>query len=87
MSWLTESNRLKHFLYAIPCGLLGIMFVAGLAAGMEFKDKMSGGKFDFLDILATLLGGMIGFVLMLIIVIATGAIDWYINILLSLIHI
>ena len=81
MSWLTESNRLKHFLYAIPCGLLGIMFVAGLAAGMEFKDKMSGGKFDFL---ATLLGGMIGFVLMLIIVIATGAIDWYINILIKL---
>lgn len=84
MSWLTESNRLKYFLYAIPCGLLGIMFVAGLAAGMEFKDKMSGGKFDFLDILATLLGGMIGFVLMLIIVIATGAIDWYINILIKL---
>lgn len=84
MSWLTESNRLKHFLYAIPCGLLGIMFVAGLAAGMEFKDKMSGGKFDFLDILATLLGGMIGFVLMLIIAIATGAIDWYINILIKL---
>lgn len=84
MSWLTESNRLKHFFYAIPCGLLGIMFVAGLAAGMEFKDKMSGGKFDFLDILATLLGGMIGFVLMLIIVIATGAIDWYINILIKL---
>jgi hypothetical protein len=84
MSWLTESNRLKYFLYAIPCGLLGIMFVAGLAIGMEFKDKMSGGKFDFLDILATLLGGMIGFVLMLIIVIATGAIDWYINILIKL---
>ena len=58
--------------------------MAGLAAGMEFKDKMSGGKFDFLDILATLLGGMIGFVLMLIIVIATGAIDWYINILIKL---
>ena len=84
MSLLTESNRLKLFLYAIPCGLLGIMFVAGLAAGMEFKDKMSGGKFDFLDILATLLGGMIGFVLMLIIVIATGAINWYINILIKL---
>ena len=52
MSWLTESNRLKHFLYAIPCGLLGIMLVVGLAVGMEFKDKMYGNKFDFLDILA-----------------------------------
>ena len=76
MSWLTESNRLKHFLYAIPCGLLGIMLVVGLAVGMEFKDKMY--------ILATLLGGMIGFVLMLVIVISTGAIDWYINILIKL---
>lgn len=37
--------------------------VVGLAVGMEFKDKMYGNKFDFLDILATLLGGMIGFVL------------------------
>jgi len=82
MSWLTESNRLKHFLYAIPCGLLGIMLVVGLA--VEFKDKMYGGKFDFLDILATLLGGMIGFVLMLVIVISTGAINWYINILIKL---
>ena len=51
---------------------------------MEFKDKMYGGKFDFLDILATLLGGMIGFVLMLVIVISTGAINWYINILIKL---
>ena len=39
MSWITESNRMKHFLYAIPCAfLLGIAFVLGLALGMEFKD-------------------------------------------------
>lgn len=56
--WLTESNRMKHFLYAIPCGLLlTIQFVCGFAAGMEFKDKQYGGKWDWLDILATLLGG------------------------------
>lgn len=60
MSWITESNRMKHFLYAIPCGLLTILFVAGLAVGMEFKDKLYGNKFDMLDILATLLGGIIG---------------------------
>ena len=83
--WLKESNRPKHLKYAIPTAFIGtILFAAGVAFGMEFKDKMSGGKFDFLDILATLLGGMIGFVLMLIIVIATGAIDWYINILIKL---
>ena len=33
MSWITESNRLKHFFYAIPCAmLLTILFVGGLAA-------------------------------------------------------
>lgn len=32
----------------------------GLAVGMEFKDKMYGGQFDWLDIAATLLGGIVG---------------------------
>lgn len=62
--WINESNRLLHFKYAIlPGFLLTILFVAGLAVGMEFKDKQTGGKFDYLDILATLLGGMIGQIL------------------------
>ena len=43
MSWIKESNRPNHLLYAIPAGaLLTILFVAGLAAGMEFKDKQWG---------------------------------------------
>lgn len=61
MSWITESNRMKHFEYAIPCALfLTILFVAGLAAGMEFKDRAHGGEWDWLDLLATMLGGLIG---------------------------
>lgn len=61
MSWITESNRQKHFWYAIPCGfLLTILFVAGLAAGMKFKDKSYGDKWDWLDFLATILGGLVG---------------------------
>lgn len=61
MSWITESNRQKHFWYAIPCGfLLTILFVAGLAAGMEFKDKSYGDKWDWLDFPATILGGLVG---------------------------
>ena len=61
MSWISESNRLKHFLYAIPCGLvLTILFVLGLAAGMEFKDVQYGNRWDSLDFIATVLGGLVG---------------------------
>ncbi len=67
--WLEESNRLKHFLYAIPCGFIGtILFVVGVAIGMEFKDKLYGNKFDWLDILATLIGGLIGQLLQLLLI-------------------
>jgi len=59
--WLGESNRTRHFAYAIPCGLVGTeLFVLGLALGMEIKDRMYGARFDWLDIAATLLGGMVG---------------------------
>lgn len=61
MNWIIKSNRLKHFLYAIPCALiLSILFVGGLAAGMEYKDKAWGGAWDWLDFLATILGGIVG---------------------------
>lgn len=57
--WLTKSNRMKHFLYAILCGvILNNRFVCSLAAGIEFKDKMYSDKWDWLDILATLLGAL-----------------------------
>ena len=61
MKWLKESNRTKHLLYAIPIGLVfTILAVLGCAFGMEFKDKQHGGTFDWLDIAATMLGGVIG---------------------------
>ena len=67
--WLKESNRDKRFLYAIPSAFIGtILFVAGLAAGMEFKDKQYGGKFDWLDIAAMFLGGLIGQILQIIVI-------------------
>ena len=59
--WLKRSNRSKHFLYAIPIGIvLTILCVIGLASGLEFKDKLYGNKWDWLDWLATILGGLIG---------------------------
>ena len=61
IKWLKESNRTKHLKYAIlPGALFTILFIAGLATGMEFKDKQYGGKFDWLDIAATEIGGLIG---------------------------
>lgn len=58
---LKESNRTKHLKYAIlPGTLFTILFVAGLATGMEFKDKQHGGKWDWLDWIATMIGGVIG---------------------------
>ena len=67
--WLKESNRQKHLLYAIPIGLVfTILAVLGCAFGMEFKDKEDGNKFDWLDIAATMIGGVIGQLLQIIII-------------------
>lgn len=69
MSWITESNRQKHFLCAIPIGLIfTILAVLGCAFGMGFKDKQYGNKFDWLDIAATMIGGAIGQLLQIIII-------------------
>ena len=69
MNWLNESNRMKHFIYAIPCAIIaGITFVAGLAIGMEFKDWQYKGKFEWLDIAATMIGGAIGQILQIILI-------------------
>lgn len=69
MNWLKESNRQKHLLYSIPIGfLLTILCVIGIAAGMEFKDKQWGGKWDWFDFLATLIGGFIGQILQIILI-------------------
>lgn len=67
MSWITESNRMKHFLYAIPLAyFFTILCVLGVASGMEFKDKQYGGKWDWLDWIATMIGGLIGQILQIL---------------------
>lgn len=69
--WLKESNRMKHFLYAVPVGFLfTILCVLGVASGMEFKDRMYGNKWDWLDWTATMLGGLIGQIVQAAILIA-----------------
>ena len=67
--WLKESNRQKHFLYAIPIGFLfTILCILGVASGLEFKDKQYGNQWDWLDWLATILGGMVGQLLQILII-------------------
>lgn len=61
LDWWKASDRWKHLVYAIPCGaVLGWEFTVGLAVGMEFKDKLWGGKPDFIDYFLTCSGGLIG---------------------------
>ena len=67
--WIKESNRNKHFVYAIPLGFfLTILCVLGVASGMEFKDRQWGGKWDWFDFAATMLGGLVGQVVMLLLI-------------------
>lgn len=62
--WLKESNRPAHIKYGLLSALVGtLIFTTGLAIGMEFKDKQYGNKFDWLDIAATEIGGLIGQIL------------------------
>ena len=67
--WLKESNRQKHFLYAIPIGFLfTILCVLGVASGLEFKDKQYGNQWDWLDWIATMFGGLVGQLIQIIMI-------------------
>lgn len=69
MNWLTKSNRPKHILYGFIGALIGtILFIVGLAVGKEYANKSWGGEFDWLDISATLIGGVVGQIVQLFIV-------------------
>lgn len=62
---------MKHLLFAIPIGFLfTILCVLGVASGMEFKDRMYGNKWDWLDWIATMLGGLIGQIIQVALLIA-----------------
>lgn len=63
LRWFLESNRWKHFLYAIPAGAINFWLAIGLALGMEFKDAQHGGDFDWVDATCTAVGGFAGAVL------------------------
>ena len=59
--FLHKSNRMKHFWAGAFIALFTTVIGAIVAGGYkEFKDKTVGTKFDWLDWLATILGGLLG---------------------------
>lgn len=72
--WLKESNRYKHLLGGIAIGAFAnSLYCAayagiGVATALELKDKMWGGKFDFVDLSLTLAGVAIGYGVRIIII-------------------
>lgn len=65
--WLKESNRYKHLLGGIAIGAFAnSLYCAayaglGVATALELKDKLWGGKFDFVDLSLTIAGVAIGY--------------------------
>ena len=69
MTLFGDKTRWQHFGWAIPAGLLlTILFVAGLATGMEFKDYKYVNKWDWADWACTMLGGLVGQALQILLI-------------------
>lgn len=67
--WLCESNRWKHLVGGFVLGvLLTVLCALGCAGGMEYKDKAWGGSWDWADFCCTVVGGMIGQALQILII-------------------
>lgn len=69
INWFKQSNRWKHLLYGFLVAVIaGFAFTLGCAAGMEFKDKQAGGKWDWIDFGLTVAGGLAGLALRLTVI-------------------
>ena len=61
MTLFDDKTRWQHFGWAIPIGVVfTILCVLGVATGMEFKDYQWGGRADWRDWVCTMLGGLVG---------------------------
>lgn len=59
--WVTQSSRLRHIKYGFYTGLYGTI-LATIGAGLVevYKDKQHNDEIDWLDVAATIIGGMFG---------------------------
>ena len=66
IEWLSASNRWKHLAggWLIGFGSDGwfcaLYAGVGVAAALELKDKMWGGKWDWIDLALTVVGAVVG---------------------------
>lgn len=66
-NWLKESNRWKHIVGGMMIGLFSKDWYSASLTGittssaLEFKDKVWGGKWDWIDWSLTILGTLVGF--------------------------
>lgn len=59
-----KSNRWKHFVICFIGALIfGLGFAIGSGLALEFKDKQYGNKFDIIDLLYSILGGVLAVLL------------------------
>lgn len=68
INWFKESHRWQHFVGGFGIGLLslGDWYTAavsgiGVASALEYKDKLWGGKWDWIDLAITVAGVAAGF--------------------------
>ena len=66
ISWLKESHRLTHIGGGVLIGLLSddnycaALAGVGIASALELKDRLWGGKFDWVDWSLTIAGVIVG---------------------------
>lgn len=66
VKWLKKSNRIKHIMGGVLIGMganstyCAIYTGVGVAAALELKDHLWGGKWDWIDFGITIAGVIIG---------------------------
>lgn len=66
ITWLTTSNRWKHLVGGVLIGVgadswyCAVYTGVGIGAALELKDKLWGGKWDWIDFVLTAGGAVFG---------------------------